>query len=229
MPGEKPKDKSINTNNGQRTTDNGQIMRLILLGGPGAGKGTQAAKLKEYYGIVHLSTGEILREARAAGTELGRKAAEYMDTGKLLPDDIILSIVSEKLDGIASGTGTETYGQQTADNGQIGFLFDGFPRTIHQAEGLDELLYEKGIKLDAVVSIDVPDEIVIDRLLKRAEIEGRPDDNRETIENRLNVYYKQTEPLKEYYAKSGLVKSIDGVGTVDDIFERIIKQLAISY
>jgi len=204
-------------------------MRLILLGGPGAGKGTQAAKLKEYYGIVHLSTGEILREARAAGTELGRKAAEYMDTGKLLPDDIILSIVSEKLDGIASGTGTETYGQQTADNGQIGFLFDGFPRTIHQAEGLDELLYEKGIKLDAVVSIDVPDEIVIDRLLKRAEIEGRPDDNRETIENRLKVYYEQTEPLKEYYAKSGLVKSIDGVGTVDDIFERIIKQLAISY
>jgi len=204
-------------------------MRLILLGGPGAGKGTQAAKLKEYYEIVHLSTGEILREARAAGTELGRKAAEYMDAGKLLPDDIILSIVSEKLDGIASGTGTETYGQQTADNGQIGFLFDGFPRTIHQAEGLDELLYEKGIKLDAVVSIDVPDEIVIDRLLKRAEIEGRPDDNRETIENRLKVYYEQTEPLKEYYAKSGLVKSIDGVGTVDDIFERIIKQLAISY
>ena len=219
-------------------------MRLILLGGPGAGKGTQAAKLKEYYGIVHLSTGEILREARAAGTELGRKAAEYMDAGKLLPDDVILSIVSEKLDEIAGSAGTETHGQQTwekgqrdkgtkgqgtSDNGQIGFLFDGFPRTIPQAEGLDELLREKGIKLDAVVSIDVPDEIVIDRLLKRAEIEGRPDDNRETIENRLKVYYEQTEPLKEYYRKSGLVKSIDGVGNVDDIFEKIIKQLAIGY
>jgi len=182
------------------------------LGGPGAGKGTQAAKLKEYYGIVHLSTGEVLREARAAGTELGRKAAEYMDAGKLLPDDIILGIVSEKLD---------------MPEMEKGFLFDGFPRTIPQAEGLENLLKEKGMRLDAVVSIEVPDEIVVERLLKRAEIEGRSDDNRETIERRLEVYYEQTEPLKAYYEKAGLLKSVDGVGTVDEVFDRIVKQLTV--
>jgi len=149
-------------------------VRLILLGGPGAGKGTQAAKLKEHYSIVHLSTGEVLREARAAGTELGTKAGEYMDAGKLLPDDIILGIVSERLDLTEMANG---------------FLFDGFPRTIPQAEGLDSLMNQKNIALDAVVSIEVDDELVVQRLLKRAEIEGRPDDNRETIENRLKVYY----------------------------------------
>ena len=181
-------------------------MRLILLGGPGAGKGTQAAKLREHYGIVHLSTGEVLREARAAGTELGKKAAEYMDAGKLLPDDIILGIVADRLD---------------SPEMENGFLFDGFPRTIPQAEGLASLLDERDMALDAVVSIDVSDEMVIGRLLKRAEIEGRPDDNRETIENRLKVYYDQTEPLKEYYSKSGLLKSVDGIGTVEEVFERI--------
>ncbi|MBT4483988.1 MAG: adenylate kinase [Candidatus Latescibacteria bacterium] len=181
-------------------------MRLILLGGPGAGKGTQAAKLKEHYGIPHISTGEVLREARAAGTELGKKAAEYMDAGKLLPDNIILGIVSDKMD---------------MPDMKNGFLFDGFPRTIPQAKGLDKILQEKGQALDSVVSIDVNDGIVIDRLLKRSEIEGRADDNRETIENRLKVYYEQTEPLKDYYKGCGLLKSIDGVGTVDEIFERI--------
>ena len=181
-------------------------MRIILLGGPGAGKGTQAAKLKEHFGIVHLSTGEVLREARAAGTELGKKAAEYMDAGKLLPDDVILGIVSEKLD---------------MPEMQHGFLFDGFPRTIPQAEGLDELLRKKGISLDAVVSVEVPDKIVTDRLLKRAEIEGRSDDNRETIANRLRVYYEQTEPLKTYYEKTGLLESVSGLGTVEEVFGRI--------
>ncbi|MFC1528482.1 adenylate kinase [Candidatus Latescibacterota bacterium] len=181
-------------------------MRLVLLGGPGAGKGTQAAKLKGHYGIPHISTGEVLREARAAGTELGKRAAEYMDAGKLLPDDIILGIVSEKMD---------------MPDMNDGFLFDGFPRTIPQAEGLDMILLGKELALEAVVSIDVSDEIVIDRLLKRAEIEGRADDNRGTIENRLKVYYEQTEPLKAYYKRFGLLKSIDGVGTIDEIFKRI--------
>jgi adenylate kinase len=185
--------------------------RLVLLGGPGAGKGTQAVKLKEHYGIPHVSTGEVLREARSVGTELGKKAAEYMDAGKLLPDDIILGIVSDKLN---------------TSELKNGFLFDGFPRTIKQAEGLDSLLGEKGQVLDAVLSIEVPDEIVIERLLKRAEIEGREDDNRETIENRLKVYYEQTEPLKAYYEKRSLLKSIDGVGTIDEIFERITSVLS---
>ncbi len=185
-------------------------MRLILLGGPGAGKGTQAAQLREHFGIVHLSTGEVLREARAAGTELGKKAAEYMDAGKLLPDDIILGIVAERLD---------------LPEMARGFLFDGFPRTIPQAEGLDELLAKKNMNLDAVVSIEVPDKLVVDRLLKRAEIEGRADDNRETIENRLKVYYQQTEPLKEYYRARGLLKTIDGVGGIEEVFGRITKAL----
>jgi adenylate kinase len=184
-------------------------MKLILLGGPGAGKGTQAAKLKEFYGIPHISTGEILREARAKGTDLGRKAAEYMDAGKLLPDDIILGIVEEKMKTLPEG-----------------FLFDGFPRTILQAEGLDRLLEKSGKFLDGVISIEVPDEVVIDRLVKRSEIEGRSDDNRETIENRLRVYYQQTEPLKEYYRKRSILKSIEGLGTVEEVFNRIKAVLA---
>ena len=181
-------------------------MKIVLLGGPGAGKGTQADKLKEYYGVPHISTGEVLREARASGTELGKKAAEYMDAGKLLPDDIILGIINEKLD---------------MPSMKHGFLFDGFPRTILQAEGLDKMLKSKGESLDSVVSIEVPDKIVIERLLKRAEVEGRSDDKRETIENRIRVYYEQTEPLKSYYKDCGLLQSIDGVGTIEEIFDRI--------
>lgn len=181
-------------------------MRLILLGGPGAGKGTQAARLKDTYGLPHISTGEMLREAKSSGTELGKKASEYMNAGKLLPDDIILGIINDRI----SEPDTEN-----------GFLFDGFPRTIPQAEGLDALLEKRGESLDAVVSIEVSDEIVTDRLLKRAEIEGRSDDNSETIKNRLAVYYEQTEPLKEYYRNHGILKSVDGVGTIDEIFDRI--------
>jgi adenylate kinase len=179
-------------------------MKLVLLGGPGAGKGTQAAKLKEYYGIPHVSTGEILREARAKGTELGKKAGEYMDAGKLLPDGIILGIIEEKMASLGGG-----------------FLFDGFPRTMPQAEGLDSMLARLGGALDAVVSVEVPDEVVIGRLLKRAAIEGRSDDNRETIAHRLKVYYDQTEPLKEYYRKHGLLRAVDGLGAVEEVFDRI--------
>jgi len=181
-------------------------VKLVLLGGPGAGKGTQAALLKEQFGIVHISTGEVLREARASGTELGTVAAGYMDAGKLLPDDVILGIVKEKLEM------PELAG---------GFLFDGFPRTIPQAEGLTVMLDELNMPLDAVVSIEVPDEAVVDRLLARSEIEGRADDNRETIENRLKVYYDQTAPLKSFYEERGLLKAVDGVGTVEEIFGRV--------
>ena len=184
---------------------------MVLLGGPGAGKGTQAAKLKEHFGIPHVSTGEVLREARAAGTDLGKQAVGYMDAGKLLPDGIILGIVSGKLDE-----------PSIAD----GFLFDGFPRTIPQAEGLDELLTAKRMDLDAVVSIEVSDDAVIERLLKRAEVEGRADDNRKTIENRLKVYYEQTAPLKEYYRRCGILKQVDGMGSVDEIFARIVSVLS---
>ena len=185
-------------------------MKLVLLGGPGTGKGTQAAKMREYLGVPHISTGEMLREAKAEGTELGKKAAGYMDFGRLLPDDIILGIINEKL---------RTPGLER------GFLFDGFPRTIVQAESFDRILKEKGWSLDAVVSIDVPEEVVTERILKRAEIEGRADDNRSTSEKRLNFYYELTDPLKEYYAKKGILKPVNGFGTVDEVFERIIKVL----
>lgn len=195
----------------QKNNGKGTYVKLILLGGPGAGKGTQAAKLREHFGIPHISTGEVLREARAAGTELGRKAGEYMDAGKLLPDDIILGIIDEKL---------------ASSDRKNGFLFDGFPRTIPQAAGLDEMLAQRSLELDAVVSIEVPDDVVIERLLKRAEVEGRSDDNRETIENRLRVYYEQTEPLKEYYERRGCLKPVDGVGTIEEIFDRIKAVLA---
>ncbi|MFC1651321.1 adenylate kinase [Candidatus Latescibacterota bacterium] len=181
-------------------------MKLVLLGGPGAGKGTQADKLKQHFDVPHISTGEVLRDARSAGTELGIKAGEFMDAGKLLPDDIILGIIDEKL------------GMPSMKNG---FLFDGFPRTMVQAEGLDKMLESRGESLDAVVSIEVPDEVVTGRLLKRAEIEGRADDNSETIGNRIKIYYEQTEPLKNYYKDRGLLKSVDGLGNVEEIFERI--------
>ena len=160
--------------------------------------------MREFYGIPHISTGEILREARAAGTELGKKAGEYMDAGKLLPDDIILGIIGQKLPILRKG-----------------FLFDGFPRTMRQAEELDRLLEMRNEPLDAVVSIEVPDEMVISRLLKRAEIEGRADDNRETIQNRLRVYHEITEPLTEYYRKRGIMRPVDGVGEVGAVFERV--------
>ena len=179
-------------------------MRLVLLGGPGAGKGTQATRMKERYLVSHVPTGEILREARAAGTELGKKAGEYMDAGKLLPDDLILGIIEDTLPKLESG-----------------FLFDGFPRTMRQAEGLDRLLGSRSEPLDAGVSIEVPDEMVIGRLRKRAEIEGRADDNRETIQHRLHVYHELTEPLKEYYQNRGILRPVEGVGTVDEVFGRI--------
>lgn len=185
-------------------------MKLVLLGGPGAGKGTQAAKMREYYGVPHISTGEMLREAKAKGTELGKKAAEYIDFGRLLPDDIILGIINEKL----RMPGLER-----------GFLFDGFPRTLVQAESFDKMLKEQNWSLDAVVSIDVPDEVVTERLLKRAEIEGRADDNRSTIEKRLKYYYELTDPLKDFYTKKGILKPVNGLGNVEEVFERIKKVL----
>ncbi len=184
-------------------------MRLVLLGGPGAGKGTQATMLKDHYHIPHVSTGEMLRQARAEGTELGQKAAEYLDAGRLLPDDIILGIIRERMSGLEGG-----------------FLFDGFPRTIPQAEGLDRILAERNESLDAVISIEVPDSVVTDRLLKRAAIEGRSDDNRETIANRLKVYYEQTEPLKEYYRARGLLKPVDGLGSPEEVFRRVTEILS---
>jgi adenylate kinase len=176
-------------------------MRLVFIGPPGAGKGTQAERLIKTYNLAHLSTGDMLRAARDAKTEIGKKADVYMSAGQLVPDDIILGIIRERL--------------AQADCKQ-GYLLDGFPRTIAQAEGLDAMLKQDGTPLDVVLELRVPEEELFRRLAGR----GRADDRPEVIRQRLVAYRNQTEPLLDYYTKRGLLKSIDGLGTIDEIFDR---------
>ncbi len=177
-------------------------MRIVFIGPPGAGKGTQAERLVETYRLAHLSTGDMLRAARDAQTEVGRKAGQYMSRGQLVPDDIILHLIAERL--------------QEPDC-RKGYLLDGFPRTIAQAEALDRMLAEQNTPLDVVLELQVPEAELFERLAGR----GRTDDKPEVIQQRLEAYRRQTEPLLDYYGKARRLKSIDGVGPVDDIFGRI--------
>ena len=181
-------------------------MRIVFIGPPGSGKGTQAKQLIEHLSIVHLSTGDMLRQARADGTDLGRQAAEYMDSGKLVPDELVVGIVVERI------------GQPDC---RSGCLFDGFPRTINQAESLDAELDQRGTPVDLVLELAVDPEELTRRMLQRAEIEGRSDDTPETIANRMNVYQEQTSPLLDYYRQRGKLVSIEGTGTPEEVFERI--------
>lgn len=181
-------------------------MRLILLGPPGAGKGTQGHRLHEAYGIPEISTGDILRAAVRNETPLGLEAKTYMDQGALVPDEVIIGIARERL--------------AEADTEQ-GFILDGFPRTVAQAEALDRMLLESQRPLDHVISIEVPEEELLQRLASRRGIEGRDDDSDEAIRHRLEVYERQTAPLVEYYRHTGLLRPVAGVGTVDDIAQRI--------
>jgi adenylate kinase len=181
-------------------------MRIVFIGPPGAGKGTQAERLVQNYKLAHLSTGDMLRAARDAQTEIGRKADVYMSSGQLVPDDIIIGIIRDRL--------------QQPDCGQ-GYLLDGFPRTIAQAEALDAMLAGQGTPLDVVLELQVAEEELFQRLAGR----GRADDKPEVIRQRLVAYRKQTEPLLEYYGAKGLLKSIDGLGTVDEVFGRARKAL----
>lgn len=186
-------------------------MRLVLLGPPGAGKGTQAVWLCENYGIPEISTGDILRAAVQNSTALGQEAKSYMDRGALVPDDVIIGIVRERL---AEGDTEE------------GFILDGFPRTVAQAEALNRLLHDSGQSLDHVIAIEVPEEELLIRLAGRRQIEGRDDDTDEAIQQRLKVYQQQTTPLVQYYQQLGLLRPIHGVGEVEDIYQSIVAVFA---
>lgn len=177
-------------------------MRIVFLGPPGAGKGTQAQRLKDYLQLAHLSTGDMLRDAADSGTSLGREADRYLKTGHLVPDDVVVAIVADRLAE-----------EDCAD----GCLFDGFPRTLRQAEQLDRLLAERDMPLDLVLAIEVPEKELFDRLLAR----GRHDDEHETIHERFKQYTQLTEPLLNYYRGRGILWSIDGRGTPDQVFARI--------
>lgn len=182
-------------------------MRVVLLGPPGAGKGTQAIRLAEELGIPHLSTGEMLRAAVAVGSELGKQAKAIMDRGDLLPDRVILEIMGEELDRGEAGRG---------------FLLDGFPRTVGQAEGLAVLMSGRGEQIDIAPLLKVSEDELIKRLLGRAAIEGRSDDTHEVIHNRLAVYNEQTMPIVEFYRRLGILVEVPGEGTPDEVFERLL-------
>lgn len=188
-------------------------MNLILFGPPGAGKGTQAAMLTKRHGWPQLSTGDMLRAAVAAQTEIGKRAKEIMERGDLVPDEVVVGIISDRID------------EPDCKNG---FILDGFPRTIPQAEALDNLLAEKKLSLDLVLEIRVNDEILIGRIENRiAESnETRADDNVETLKNRLKVYHEQTAPLLPYYDKKGKLKAVDGLQSIEDVNAQIEVVLA---
>jgi adenylate kinase len=183
------------------------MLNLVLFGPPGSGKGTQSNKLIEKYGLIHLSTGDILREAIANETELGILAKRYIDKGELVPDEHMTKIVARRLD----------------KNPNVnGFIFDGFPRTNVQAEFLYKELNERGTSISVMMTLDVPHQNLLDRILNRGKDSGRSDDqDLSIIENRIVVYKKQTAPVIEYYKSKGKYFSIDGTGTVDEIFDRI--------
>jgi len=186
-------------------------LNLVLFGPPGAGKGTQSENLIDKYGLVHLSTGDILRTEIARGTDLGIKAKTVMDRGELVSDDIVIAMIEGKLD---------------ANPNAKGFIFDGFPRTAHQAEALDDLLQKKGSGISAMIALEVEDEELVKRLLNRGIGSGRPDDsNEEVIRRRILEYNNKTLPLKNYYNEQGKFHSIKGVGSIDEIFNALINRI----
>lgn len=183
------------------------MFNIIIFGPPGSGKGTQSKKLASELKLKHISTGDILRSEVKQQTELGKKAQAIMERGELVPDDLLIDILHSVIKGNPDAAG---------------FIFDGFPRTIVQAEALDELMDHVEENIDVVISLVVPDDEVISRLLKRAELEGRKDDNKEAITTRLSVYKKQTSPLLAYYRKQNKLEDVEGVGSIDGIFKDVV-------
>lgn len=208
-------------------------MKIVLLGGPGAGKGTQAQRLVAEYGVAHISTGDLLRAAIKNGTELGKQAKSYMDKGQLVPDELVVNLVKERI---------------ADDDAQKGFILDGFPRNTAQAVVLDSELKDMGLALDAAVLVDVDPDVIVKRLSSRrtckncgytapagvdvcprcgGEMYQRDDDKPETIQRRLDVYQTQTAPLIEYYKGHGLLKTVNGEQAVDDVYKDMKEQLGL--
>ena len=189
------------------------MFNIVIFGGPGSGKGTQSEKLIERYGLTHISTGEVLRNEIANGTELGKIADSYISKGNLIPDDLMVNILAAEVDRLAKTS--------------KGFIFDGFPRTIAQADELAKMLDKRGEKVNAVVGLEVPDSVLTERLIQRGKSSGRADDNAETIGKRLEVYHNTTSPLRDYYIARGEYKGIHGMGSIDEIFDRIVTSLPV--
>lgn len=187
------------------------MLNVVIFGAPGSGKGTQSAKLIDEYGLYHISTGDVLREHIKNGTELGKIADSFISKGQLIPDDLMIRILDDVLEKEAAG--------------KKGVIFDGFPRTIPQAEALKELLKKRNTDLHAVIGLEVPEDELMERMIQRGKQSGRSDDNPETIKNRLKVYHSQTQPLQEYYINEGKYLPIKGSGVVDEIFNDIAASL----
>lgn len=185
-------------------------MRLVLLGAPGSGKGTQAARLKEYLQVPHISTGDLLRAEVAAGTPLGRQAGEVMARGDLVSDEILLGMLKDRL---------------SREDARNGFILDGYPRNLAQAAALDALLSSLGQTFDVAVQLAVDNEQIVARLAERAKIEGRADDTPESVRHRLKVYDEKTAPVIDYYRQQGKLVVVDGVGALEEVFARIVEAI----
>lgn len=182
------------------------MLNVVIFGPPGSGKGTQSEQIIDYFGLGHISTGDILRAEIKEGTELGKIAASFIDRGDLVPDSTIIGMLENKLNTLKSSKGV---------------IFDGFPRTVAQAQALKEMLAKRGERIDVMLNLEVERQELITRLLKRGETSGRSDDNLETIEKRIAVYEAQTAPVMDFYKAEGSYHGIQGVGSVAEIFERI--------
>ena len=184
------------------------MKNIVIFGAPGSGKGTQSDLLIKEYGLGHISTGDVLRQEIKKETELGKTAKQYIDKGQLIPDSLMIDILAKVYDSFGTS--------------HKGVIFDGFPRTIPQAEALKKMLEERGHRVAAMLELDVPEDELMTRLIKRGKESGRSDDNEDTIKKRLDVYHAQTQPLIEYYSKQGILKSVDGTKPMDEVFSAIV-------
>ncbi len=183
------------------------MVNILMFGPPGSGKGTQSVTLAEKYNLLHLSTGDMLRAELAAGTELGKRMEKIMAAGELVPDDVVIAMIANKID---------------STTGKAGFIFDGFPRTVEQAEALQTMLGDRSMKIDQMLVLEVNDAELMERMKKRAQISGRADDaDPAVINNRIEVYRAKTEPVIDFGRKASVYRSIDGVGSIDEIFGRL--------